>query len=285
MKRIVIVPVFCDTHHIKCQIPNIIETINPDYLVYNEGAFPWGPESGTGEAFKKKYTLDGKRGFDFEELQAVIQDAQKKYSQTNIILNQMDYKHRDAATNYYDGCSNFEQLGIKVEEGDLVYPYEGDVFHLESDKDNLDEAADRLTLDSGFRTTWLDFIGNQYYIQGILSRKICIRYKTEEFYKKAILQFQHQNYQHLVLENINTFHYAWMRPPKYLTMRYEQIVRPANYWGLLDRGLQEIVAAGNKKIEARIRTAPIRNMFDKAIYYDGPSPEAIKNHECYYKNE
>ena len=71
MKKIVIVPVFCESHMIRFQIPNIIETIDPDYIIYNEGMFPRGPESSTivNEDFIKNYTLDGQRGFDFDELQ------------------------------------------------------------------------------------------------------------------------------------------------------------------------------------------------------------------------
>ena len=81
MKKIVIAPVFNDTHLVKLQIPNIIKSINPDYILYNEGMFPSGPESTTNvdSDFVKNYTLDGKRGFDYKELQDVISDAQKEY--------------------------------------------------------------------------------------------------------------------------------------------------------------------------------------------------------------
>ncbi len=47
MKKIVIAPIFNDTHLVKLQIPNIIKSINPDYILYNEGMFPTGPESTT----------------------------------------------------------------------------------------------------------------------------------------------------------------------------------------------------------------------------------------------
>ena len=47
MKKIVIAPIFNDTHLVKLQIPNIIKSINPDYILYNEGMFPSGPESNT----------------------------------------------------------------------------------------------------------------------------------------------------------------------------------------------------------------------------------------------
>ena len=79
-KKIVIMPTFCEAHLIKHQIPNIIDTIEPDYIIYNEGMFPTGPENTTNvdEKFLNEYTLDGKRGFDFEELQEIIHEAQKK---------------------------------------------------------------------------------------------------------------------------------------------------------------------------------------------------------------
>ena len=84
MKKIVIAPIFNDTHLVKLQIPNIIKSINPDYILYNEGMFPSGPESTTfvTNHFLQTYTLDGRRGFDYEELQDVISDAQKEYKDT-----------------------------------------------------------------------------------------------------------------------------------------------------------------------------------------------------------
>ena len=61
MKKIVIIPTFCESHLIECQIPNIIDTINPDYIIYNEGMFPNGTE-GNKQLTKEwldKYTLNG----------------------------------------------------------------------------------------------------------------------------------------------------------------------------------------------------------------------------------
>ena len=43
MKKIVIVPVFCEAHLVRFQIPNIIDTIDPDVIIYNEGMFPSEP--------------------------------------------------------------------------------------------------------------------------------------------------------------------------------------------------------------------------------------------------
>ena len=73
-------PVFCEAHLVKYQIQNIVDTINPDFIIYNEGMFPSGPESTTqvSEKFKSEFTLDGNRGFDYEEMKEIIHENQKK---------------------------------------------------------------------------------------------------------------------------------------------------------------------------------------------------------------
>ena len=55
-KKIVIVPTFGESHLIKYQIPNIIDTIDPDYIIYNEGLFPGGTEG------KKQLTKESRLG-------------------------------------------------------------------------------------------------------------------------------------------------------------------------------------------------------------------------------
>ena len=89
-KKIVIVPTFAESHLIKCQIPNIIDTINPDYIVYQEGLFPNGTEGYKtfDSNWLDKYTMDGKRGWDWLELSNIIDDAQQKYPNTKIILKE-----------------------------------------------------------------------------------------------------------------------------------------------------------------------------------------------------
>ena len=100
-KKIVIVPVFCESHLVKYQIPNIIDTINPDIIIYNEGMFPAATEGTTtitGD-FISKYTLNagGKRGFDYLELKQIVAEAQKKYkieSTPTIYINEKQYKDK-----------------------------------------------------------------------------------------------------------------------------------------------------------------------------------------------
>ena len=110
-KKIVIVPTFAESHLIKCQIPNIIDTINPDYIVYQEGLFPNGTEGNKtyDSNWLDKYTLDGKRGWDWLELSNIIDDAQRKYPNTKIILNNIEYKQGMSSTDcYVSACLNLE---------------------------------------------------------------------------------------------------------------------------------------------------------------------------------
>ena len=65
--------------------------------------------------FIKKYTLDGIRGFDFHELEEIINKSQKQYPDKKIILNKMNYDGLNGAPEcYYKACSNFDELGISI---------------------------------------------------------------------------------------------------------------------------------------------------------------------------
>ena len=112
MKKIVIVPVFCEAHLVKFQIPNIIDTIDPDVIIYNEGMFPAGPEGSTmvNDEFLETYTLDGVRGFDYNEMKSIVEDARKQYPNTEIILNEMNYDStiHNSSYHYVQACSTLQ---------------------------------------------------------------------------------------------------------------------------------------------------------------------------------
>ena len=300
-KRIVIVPVFCESHLIKYQIPNIIDTINPDIIVYNEGMMPAGPEShGLLDDFRKKYTLDGKRGFDYEELKIIIKDAQEKYTDTKIILNEMDYTGiQDSSTCYTKACTNFEELGIELNIGDYIFPYEGDVFHHQDAKTEIDQYIKQIQPDQGFTSVWIDFISNQYYAfkstlkpfllevpewaEQARARRICIRFGTMEFYKNELMQFQKQQYPNLYPTDLITYHYAWWRPGKYFDLRCDQLtnsIRPhENFWGNFKNAYQHI----DKLQYNEIRVYPgDRNLTGKWVkYWNIDHPKHIKEHPNY----
>ena len=298
-KKIVMIPVFCESHLIKYQIPNIIDTINPDIIVYNEGLMPAGPEShGLPQDFVDKYTLDGKRGFDFNDLKKIISSAQKKYPNTKIILNEMEYTGIfDASTCYTKACSNFEELGIDVNPGDYIFPYEGDVFHHETSKDEIQGYLDQLDLDTGFTSTWIDFIGNQYYafkstLKPFLkkewenqkrARRICIRFGTWDFYLNELMNFQKQQYPNLYPTDLLTYHYAWWRPGKFFELRKDQLtnrIRPhKDFWKNFTKAYQDIdkllyneirVYSGDKKLTGKW-----------VKYWNIEHPKHIKEHPNY----
>jgi len=296
MKKIVIAPVFCETHLIKYQIPNIIHTINPDYIIYNEGMFPEGPESSTkvDNNFIANYTLDGHRGFDYDELAEIINEAQKKYPNTKIILNKMNYPIGLTAPEcYIMACSNFEELGISIEQGDYIFPYEGDVFHLESSKQEIEGYMSQLDLNTGFRTTWLDFIETQYYVEkknfvgwktgAGRSRRVCVRFGTWEFYINVLSNFMTQQYPMLYPTDLVTYHYCWFRPEKYKQLRFDQLNRENGYWQDFNKGLQQI-RDNNTKSDIVIRPSSPTNTNNRyASYIEIEHPEAIRNHPNFIK--
>lgn len=312
-KKIVIVPVFCESHLIKYQIPNIIDTIDPDYIIYNEGMFPVGPESNTivDKYFLDEFTLDGggKRGFDYPELEKIIEEAQNKYPNTKIILNKMDYKSKSASENYVHACSNFKELGIDIEVGDYIFPYEGDVFHHEDSKSEIQEYLNQIKPNEGFKSKWIDFVENQYYAEKSSlkpwiwkegkeslvynsnpdwenqgrSRKICIRFGDIEIYKSIILNFESQKYETLYPTDLTTFHYPWWRSGKYKELRKKQLNRHLNYWSDFEKGVGKAKEPYYLDIDVRPSMGPqaLESTYRFIRFIDIEHPIHIKSHSCY----
>lgn len=297
-KKIVIAPVFCDSHLIKYQIDNIVDTINPDYIIYNEGMFPSGPEGSTvvDEKFIEEFTLDGSRGFDYNELKTIIEDAKKRHPNVKIILNEMQYPADASAPEcYYLACSNFKELGIDIEKGDFIFPYEGDIFHHETSREDIENYCNQLAPDSGFRSNWIDFIQNQYYAEksqwiryknsahDVKSRRICICYGTEKFYRDVLLNFMTQKYPMLYPTDLVTYHYAWWRPNKYKQLRYAQLNRDSQYWKDFDSAINLIASSNGSDIgDVVLRPHMDENLSHRyACYVDIEHPEHIKQHENY----
>jgi hypothetical protein len=291
-KKIVIIPVFCESHLIKFQVPNIIDTIDPDIIIYNEGMFPRGPESNTNvnNDFVKKYTLDGIRGFDFLELEEIINNFQEQYPNKKIILNKMNYDGLSGAPEcYYKACSNFEELGIKIEKGDFIFPFEGDVFHHEDSKEEIEEYMSQLEPDTGFKSNWIDFIETPYYcerstlkpfiekIEG-RHRKVC--------YKDVLLNFMTQHYPMLYPTDLITYHYAWWRPGKFKELRYDQLNRPQEYWDSFEKGIQKIIKSKDTQEDVVIRPSrPPQQTHHWASFIDIEHPKHVKQHPNYVSNK
>jgi len=304
MKKIVIVPTFCESHLIKYQIPNIVETINPDYIIYKEGLFPKGTEGNKKISNKwlDEYTLDGRRGFDYLELKSIVEQAQQKYNNTKIILDPVNYDSSFNSTQCYThACTNLEHLDIKFETGDYIFPYEGDVFHHENDKRAIENYMSQIDINQGFRSIWIDFIENQFYIEGndiftflnkqfshlAKSRRICIKYGDANFYQDVLSRFMtvtyhdyNKGYGNLYPTDLITFHYAWFRPDKFKKLRCDQLDRPDGYWNRFLNGVEKCNELKYKRII--IRPHLIGKPTAYAEFYDKlEHPSHIKSHPCY----
>ena len=293
-KRIVIIPNFGESHLIKCQIPNLVDTLRPDVVIYNESLFPKGPESKTNinEEFRKKYCYqDTNLAWDTLETQQLINQAQIDYPNVKWIHNEMKFpKDTSASEAYTMAVSNFKDLGIEVEEGDFIFPYEPDIFHHESISESLTNLLEQLNPNQGFTSVWLDFVGTQNYIEknnnpfigNVRGRKLCIRFGTMDFYQKITREFESQSYRDLFKSNLLTFHYNWFRFEKNKQLRFDQIVRRPEYWNMFNEGLEEIYSNTVNKIEQDVVLRPER--FDHmrwASYINIEHPNAIKTHPNY----
>ena len=308
-KKIVIVPTFAESHLIKCQIPNIIDTINPDYIVYQEGLFPNGTEGNKNydKNWLDKYTDDGKRAFDYPELVKIINEAQKKYTNTKIILNEINYEQGMTSTDcFVKACINLENLDIKFEEGDYIFPYEGDVFHHEDAKDEIQGYMDQIEPGQGFRSIWIDYMQNFWYVEmfrikpylkdkkyhsddNYMSRRVCLRYDKEgRFYRTVLENFMtsdHHNpirgYGMLFPTDLVTFHYAWIRPGKFRELRCDQLQRVSGYWENFVRGLD--LADLYQQSHITIRPNAPHGAASRYIkYFDFlEHPKHLKNHELW----
>lgn len=292
-KKVVIIPTFCESHLIKHQIPNLIDTISPDIIIYNEGMFPNGTEGNKTitQEWRDKYTLngEGKRGFDYLELSQIVQQAQQTYPNTQIILNPVEYSKGMTSTEcYVYSTTNFEDLGIELQPGDYIFPLEGDVFHHEDSKEEIQHYLTQLQPDTGFRSRWIDFVENQFYVEKQIytpkcrSRRIAIRFGTWEFYLNVLNQFMHEyNYNMLYPTDLITYHYAWWRPGKFKELRFDQLQRDSYYWQYYREGLEKTKLGTEQEIKIRYN----RPDSDPTAYIkfttEFKHPMHVREHECW----
>jgi hypothetical protein len=190
---------------------------------------------------------------------------------------------------YVSAVSNFNDFGIVIEAGDLIFPLEGDVFFHENDIELLNEYISQLTNDSGLQAPYLDFIENQYYIEEesmyperIHKRRIVVKFGTWQYYTDIVRNFTSQKYPNLVLFPRYIFHYAWWRPGKYKELRFRQLIRPEYYSAAVRNALHK----ASENIHNRIIIRPDRMDSDPLRYIirvDIDHPSEIKRHKNYIK--
>ena len=292
MKKIVIIPCFGEGHFIEHQLQNLIDNLNPTHIIYNEGLFPKGPENkgGVNDQFRSNYCYKNTNlAWDTELVQKTINKYSKLYPNTTILWNSVDYTDVDANNCYVHSVSNFKELGIDIEEGDLIFPIEGDVFFHENDIEALNEMIDDLKPNEGLQAPYLDFYQNQYYTEGdsldferIHKRRIVIKFGTWEYYKDVVQNFTSQKYPQLKMFPRYIFHYAWWRPGKYLELRFSQLLRSPAYHKDIRTALQQAKENFKEKIDLR-KNHPENSLSRYIVRIEVDHPKHIKNHPNYIK--
>ena len=252
-------PTFGESHLIQYQIPNLIDTIKPDFILYNEVLFPSGPETNlkVTKNFKDKYCYkDTTLAFDTLTTQKIIKEANIKYPNTTILWNELKLPpNASASTSYTIAVSNFNDFGVNINKGDYIFPLEPDVFHHENSVKEIEHYLNQLQLNTGFKSIWVDFIGNQFYTEkchispkglytewhsNTKSRKICIKFGDMDYYQSIVGNFQKQTYNELYPTDLITYHYNWWKYDKFLELRYDIIPRDPSYWKHWDKAMKEM---------------------------------------------
>lgn len=313
-RKIVIIPEFASSHLLKCWIPNVIDSIEPDIIIINSGLFPNGPENKgqIDQAFRYKWCYkDTDAGFDYNDtLNIATKWTIERHNENDRIphieCRIIDYDDSDVNKCFIKAISMPEIFA----EGDIIMPLEPDAFHLEVDSKKIQNAIDKLEIGQGIQTKWVDFLETQFYTEAINRiqpkyRRFAYRFDNMENYKTVMSGFTSQNYSRLQkCDDFTTFHYPWFVYDKWKQLRYDLIYRSdPNYWKEFDKGLNEIrlhseeyvygVPSGNA-VEERMMIRPtlpdkiiIRpSRSDEGRYaksIDVQHPEAIKSHPNFVK--
>lgn len=304
MRKIVIIPSFADLHLLKCWIPNILETIEPDHIIINVGLFPNGPENKghIDSSFISRWCYNfTNAGFDFPDLIAYCE------GNGEIDIKIINYTFPDVNDCFIEAISNFGN--IEIQEGDIIFPLEPDAFLLESDKDIINSEISKLKPGEGISCKWVDFLETQYYTERInieqpKYRRFAYCFDNMENYKAAMSGFMSQNY--TKLRKVDSFfirHYCWFQPEPYKQLRFELIHRSdPQYWKDFEIGLQNIkkhtidMKRFYHKPPEYVEIRPSRNKKDStswpsswndpagwAKFIDIEHPEAIKLHPNFVK--
>lgn len=257
MRKLVIVPSFASSHFLKCWLPNVIETLEPDIIIINEGLFPEGPENKGHiyDEFRKKWCFgESNVGFDIQETFKIKHQIELdliKFQgiswKPKIIINPIRYTSLDVNKCFLNAISTFVISDFQPEPGDILFPIEPDAFLLETDKDIIQEEISRLKPGEGLKCLWRDFLGTQYYCEAINEispkiRRFCYCFDNMSNYKKAMDGFMSQSYP--LLQYTDKFwirHYPWFVHDKWKELRYDLIWRnDPKYWQDFEIGLNQI---------------------------------------------
>lgn len=270
MRKIVIIPSFASAHFLKHWIPNVIDAIEPDVIIINEGLMPQGPENKTriDNDFRKKWCYNKHNytfnvGFDWDILGMYIDPYINSGKQ--LYVQPIEFKSTDANECFLESITKFGPRHNFPVVGDIIFPLEPDAFHHEVDKQKIHDRVSQLKPGEGISTKWVDFLETQYYTEGInlvqpKYRRFAYCYDNMDNYKAAMNGFMSQNYTRLQkVDDFITYHYCWFQPEPYKTLRYELIHRSdPKYWEDFEIGLSLIRNSG-KAISAFFELSRMAN--------------------------
>lgn len=247
-KRIVIIPSFASSHFLKCWVPNMIETLNPDIIIVNEGLFPDGPENKghIDDKFREKWCFENTNcGFDWIETNLQWTN-EERFDTKRLSINEIKYIDNLSADNcFLQAISTFHRY--QPELGDLIFPLEPDAFIWEGDIERINVELEQLKPGEGLSCKWVDLLETQHYTEAInliqpKYRRFAYCFDNVENYRVAMSGFMSQNYSKL--KKTDSFfirHYCWFMPEPYKQLRYELIHRSdPQYWKSFDSGLHRI---------------------------------------------
>ena len=247
MGRIIAIePTFCEAPFLDAHIKNVCDYLKPDMFIIVEGMFPMGPESTiVGDHQKKfieKYTLDGHRGFDWEEVKKICESCAELYPDIDIQLVAFDHaEDTGTPTAYYNIFTHFLD-DVEIKSNDIILPLESDIFFTESQAIKTLQLIPEIKEGTGIGTTYVNFFETPKYSSSrARGRKLAFRYGDGELYHKVMKYFFWEaEYVPLLskVHDLQLFHYAWMRPPGlYFDIRLDQICTPTSKLGRLHTAL------------------------------------------------
>lgn len=252
----------------------MLDVLEPDIIVINEGLFPSGPENKghiDSKEFREKYLhlafqgnelnnmFDSSRnfnlfndcnvGFDFKETLNLVNQYNDR---CQITLGSPNYENLQADECFLRSMTSFgfdldSFVELEPNTGDIIFTLEPDAFLFEGDKEVIQEEISKLKPGQGLKCMWRDFLETQFYCEAINEvqpkhRRFCYCWDNLENYRQAIDGFMSQSYPKLQFtDKFWIRHYPWFVHDKWKELRYELIYRSdPKYWKDFEKGLNTI---------------------------------------------
>lgn len=231
-KKIVITPYFNEAHLARYQIGNMCDYLEPDIYVISEGLFPLGPEGNNKNCddIVKEYTLngEGKRSFDFMELETIVAGYQAKYPRIEFHIIKMDYTGLNTPSCFKKAYNGFKQV-VDPQPDDIIFPSEFDLFITKKQGQEILKLCNELKPNQGFNCTYMLFFESpriHWLAAKTDSRRIAYKYGNGlKWGNYDGVPGTSKMFWDDPLYDLKLFHYKWIRPAEYWEFRKKQVHR------------------------------------------------------------